>query len=139
MRASWPDATVSLCDWTKSPASDGNTAPPCIPLRAPRAIRADAELAGTAQTVEMTQFLPEAAACPGTNRLISPADLPGRRPRPLMKKPRLILTADDFGLWPEINDAVVAGYESGVISSASLRVSATGSHSAAVAARIRPG
>ena len=56
-----------------------------------------------------------------------------------MKKPRLILTADDFGLWPEINDAVVAGYESGVISSASLRVSATGSHSAAVAARIRPG
>ena len=56
-----------------------------------------------------------------------------------MKKPRLILTADDFGLWPEINDAVIAGYESGVISSASLRVSATASHSAAVAARIRPG
>ena len=55
-----------------------------------------------------------------------------------MKKPRLILTADDFGLWPEINDAVVAGYESGVVSSASLRVSATASHSAAVAARIRP-
>jgi predicted glycoside hydrolase/deacetylase ChbG (UPF0249 family) len=56
-----------------------------------------------------------------------------------MKKPRLILTADDFGLWPEINDAVIAGYESGVISSTSLRVSATGSNSAAVAARIRPG
>lgn len=56
-----------------------------------------------------------------------------------MKKPRLILTADDFGLWPEVNDAVIAGYESGVISSASLRVSATASHSAAVAARIRPG
>ncbi len=56
-----------------------------------------------------------------------------------MKKPRLIITADDFGLWPEINDAVVAGYESGVVTSASLRVSATGSHSAAVAARIRPG
>jgi chitin disaccharide deacetylase len=58
---------------------------------------------------------------------------------PAMKKPRLILTADDFGLWPEINDAVVAGYENGVISSASLRVSATASHSAAVVARIRPG
>jgi len=56
-----------------------------------------------------------------------------------MKKPRLIVTADDFGLWPEINDAVIAGYESGVVSSASLRVSATASHSAAVAARIRPG
>ncbi|MFN2425194.1 MAG: carbohydrate deacetylase [Candidatus Binatia bacterium] len=56
-----------------------------------------------------------------------------------MKKSRLIITADDFGLWPEVNDAVVAGYESGVVSSASLRVSATGSNSAAVAARIRPG
>lgn len=56
-----------------------------------------------------------------------------------MKKPRLIITADDFGLWPEVNDAVIAGYESGVITSASLRVSATGSNSAAVAARLRPG
>jgi len=56
-----------------------------------------------------------------------------------MNKPRLILTADDFGLWPEINDAVIAGYENGVVSSTSLRVSATASHSAAVAARIRPG
>jgi predicted glycoside hydrolase/deacetylase ChbG (UPF0249 family) len=56
-----------------------------------------------------------------------------------MKKSRLILTADDFGLWPEVNDAVIAGYESGVVSSTSLRVSATASHSAAVAARIRPG
>jgi predicted glycoside hydrolase/deacetylase ChbG (UPF0249 family) len=56
-----------------------------------------------------------------------------------MKKRRIIVTADDFGLWPEINDAVVAGYECGIISSASLRVSATASHSAAVAARLRPG
>jgi len=56
-----------------------------------------------------------------------------------MKKSRLIITADDFGLWPEVNDAVIAGYESGVVSSASLRVSATASNSAAVAARIRPG
>lgn len=56
-----------------------------------------------------------------------------------MKKTRLILTADDFGLWPEVNDAVIAGYESGIVSSASLRVSATASNSAAVAARIRPG
>jgi chitin disaccharide deacetylase len=38
-----------------------------------------------------------------------------------------------------VNDAVIAGYENGVVSSASLRVSATGSNSAAVAARIRPG
>jgi len=56
-----------------------------------------------------------------------------------MRKSRLILTADDFGLLPEINDAVIAGYECGILTSASLRVSATGSHSAAVAARIRPG
>ncbi|HEY2772968.1 MAG TPA: ChbG/HpnK family deacetylase [Candidatus Binatia bacterium] len=56
-----------------------------------------------------------------------------------MKKPRLILTADDFGLWPEVNDAVIAGYDSGIVSSASMRVSATASNSAAVAARLRPG
>jgi predicted glycoside hydrolase/deacetylase ChbG (UPF0249 family) len=56
-----------------------------------------------------------------------------------MKKSRLILTADDFGLWPEVNDAVIAGYDSGIVSSASLRVSATASNSAAVAARLRPG
>lgn len=57
----------------------------------------------------------------------------------MKKKTRLILTADDFGLWPEGNDAVIAGYESGIITSASLRVSATASHSAAVAAMQRPG
>jgi predicted glycoside hydrolase/deacetylase ChbG (UPF0249 family) len=57
----------------------------------------------------------------------------------MAKNSRLIITADDFGLWPEVNDAVIAGYESGIVSSASLRVSATGSNSAAVAARIRPG
>ncbi len=57
----------------------------------------------------------------------------------MKKKSRLILTADDFGIWPEVNDAVIAGYENGVVSSASLRVSATASNSAAVAARIRPG
>ena len=41
----------------------------------------------------------------------------------MAKNSRLIITADDFGLWPEVNDAVIAGYESGIVSSASLRVS----------------
>lgn len=56
-----------------------------------------------------------------------------------MKKPRLIVTADDFGLLPEVNDAILAGYECGVVTSASLRVSATASRSAAAAAHLRPG
>ncbi len=57
----------------------------------------------------------------------------------MTNKARLILTADDFGLAPEVNDAILAGYESGVVSSTTLRVTATASRSAAVAARIRPG
>jgi len=51
----------------------------------------------------------------------------------------VIITADDLGLWPEVNAAVLAGYDNGVISSASLRVSAPASHSAMVAAAGRPG
>lgn len=51
----------------------------------------------------------------------------------------MILTADDFGLLPETTDSVIAGYENGVITSASLRVTATASHEAMVAASMRPG
>jgi hopanoid biosynthesis associated protein HpnK len=55
-------------------------------------------------------------------------------------KPRyVIITADDLGLWPEINDAVMAGYDAGIISSASLRVTGREAHSASVSACMRPG
>ena len=56
-----------------------------------------------------------------------------------VKKRAVIITADDLGLWPEVNDAVMAGYDSGVISSASLRVTAAASHAAMVSASMRPG
>lgn len=56
-----------------------------------------------------------------------------------MKTRAVIITADDLGLWPEINDAVMAGYDSGVISSASLRVTAPASHAAMVSLATRPG
>lgn len=55
-----------------------------------------------------------------------------------MKTRAVIITADDLGLWPEINDAVMAGYDSGIISSASLRVSAPASHAAMVSLATRP-
>ena len=51
----------------------------------------------------------------------------------------IIITADDLGRWPEVNDAVMAGYDAGVVSSASLRVSCPSSHSAVVSAAQRPG
>jgi hopanoid biosynthesis associated protein HpnK len=51
----------------------------------------------------------------------------------------VIITADDLGLWPEINDAVMAGYDAGIITSASLRVTGREAHSAAVSASMRPG
>ncbi len=57
----------------------------------------------------------------------------------MKKRRRVIITADDFGLLPETTDSVIAGYESGVITSASLRVNATASHEAIVAASMRPG
>jgi predicted glycoside hydrolase/deacetylase ChbG (UPF0249 family) len=56
-----------------------------------------------------------------------------------MKKRKVIITADDFGLVPEINDAVLAGYDNGVITSAAMRVNSTASGSAAVSAALRPG
>jgi hopanoid biosynthesis associated protein HpnK len=55
-------------------------------------------------------------------------------------KPKcVIITADDLGLWPEINDAVMAGYDAGIITSASLRVTGREAHSATVSASMRPG
>ncbi len=56
-----------------------------------------------------------------------------------MEDKSLIITADDFGRWPEVNDAVLAGYDGGILSSASLRVTATASRSAMVSAGMRPG
>ena len=57
----------------------------------------------------------------------------------MSKRRAVIITADDFGLLPEINDAVIAGYDTGILSSASLRVTSSASHSAAIAASMRPG
>ncbi|MFP6626023.1 MAG: ChbG/HpnK family deacetylase [Deltaproteobacteria bacterium] len=51
----------------------------------------------------------------------------------------VIITADDLGLWPEVNDAVMAGYDAGVLTSASLRVSASAAQSAIISAAMRPG
>jgi predicted glycoside hydrolase/deacetylase ChbG (UPF0249 family) len=56
-----------------------------------------------------------------------------------LKSRAVIITADDLGLWPEVNDAVMAGYDAGVITSAGLRVSEQASHSAMVSAGMRPG
>ena len=56
-----------------------------------------------------------------------------------MKNKSVIITADDLGLWPEINDAVMAGYDAGIITSAGLRVNGTASYSAMVSATMRPG
>jgi predicted glycoside hydrolase/deacetylase ChbG (UPF0249 family) len=55
------------------------------------------------------------------------------------KSKAVIITADDLGLWPEINDAVMAGYDSGVVSSASLCVTAPASHAATLSLAMRPG
>ncbi len=51
----------------------------------------------------------------------------------------LIITADDLGLTPEINDAVMAGYDAGVITSAGVRVGARAADAAIVSATMRPG
>lgn len=56
-----------------------------------------------------------------------------------MKKRAVIITADDLGLWPEINDAVMAGYDSGILSSASLCVTAAASNAAMISLATRPG
>jgi predicted glycoside hydrolase/deacetylase ChbG (UPF0249 family) len=55
------------------------------------------------------------------------------------RKKRVIITADDLGRWPEVNDAVMAGYDAGIVTSAGMRVSAPASHSAMVSAAMRPG
>lgn len=57
----------------------------------------------------------------------------------MSSKRRILITADDLGRWPEVNDAVMGGYDAGVITGAGLRVSAPASHSAMVSAAMRPG
>ncbi len=56
-----------------------------------------------------------------------------------MKKRAVIITADDFGQLPEVNDAVLAGYDAGLITNAGIRVNATASSSAMQSAAMRPG
>ena len=54
-----------------------------------------------------------------------------------MKPKAVIITADDLGLWPEVNDAVMAGYDAGIITTAGLRVGAPAAHAAMVSAGMR--
>lgn len=56
----------------------------------------------------------------------------------MSSKTSVIITADDLGRWPEVNDAAMAGYDAGIITGAGLRVSAPASHSAMVSAGMRP-
>jgi hopanoid biosynthesis associated protein HpnK len=51
----------------------------------------------------------------------------------------LVVTADDFGLSPEVNEAVRIAHESGVLSGASLMVAAPAAREAVALARSRPG
>jgi predicted glycoside hydrolase/deacetylase ChbG (UPF0249 family) len=51
----------------------------------------------------------------------------------------IIITADDLGMYPEVNDAVMDGYDSGIISSTGLRVNGPASRSAMVSASMRSG
>lgn len=52
---------------------------------------------------------------------------------------RVIVTADDFGLSPEVNEAVGLAHEDGVLTCASLMVGAPAAGEAAALARSRPG
>ena len=52
---------------------------------------------------------------------------------------RVIVTADDFGLSHEVNEAVMRGHEFGVLSCASLMVGAPAAREAVALARSRPG
>ncbi len=52
---------------------------------------------------------------------------------------QVVVTADDFGLSPEVNEAVMRGHEFGILSCASLMVAAPQAHAAAALARARPG
>jgi len=56
-----------------------------------------------------------------------------------VKRRCVIITADDLGLLPEVNDAVMAGYDAGIVTGAGLRVTGRESHSAMVSANMRPG
>jgi hopanoid biosynthesis associated protein HpnK len=51
---------------------------------------------------------------------------------------RLIVTADDFGAAPEVNDAVIAAHRDGILTSASLMVSAPAAADAAARAHLLP-
>lgn len=52
---------------------------------------------------------------------------------------QVVITADDFGLSPEVNEAVMRGHEFGVLTCASLMVAAPAAREAASLARARPG
>lgn len=52
---------------------------------------------------------------------------------------QVIVTADDFGLSPEVNEAVRLAHEGGVLTCASLMVGAPAAKEAAAVARARPG
>ena len=52
---------------------------------------------------------------------------------------QIVITADDFGLSPEVNEAVMRGHEFGVLTCASLMVAAPAAREAASLARARPG
>lgn len=54
-------------------------------------------------------------------------------------RPRLIVTADDFGLHDAVNDAVERGYRDGVLRAASLMVAAPAVADAVARARQNPG
>src|SRR5579871_109698 len=54
-------------------------------------------------------------------------------------RPRLIVTADDFGLHEAVNEAVERGYREGVLRAASLMVTAPAVADAVARARNSPG
>ncbi|WP_430390015.1 hopanoid biosynthesis-associated protein HpnK [Dyella sp. 20L07] len=61
------------------------------------------------------------------------------RPAPATTRPRLIVTADDFGLHEAVNEAVERGYREGVLRAASLMVTAPAAAEAIARARNLPG
>ena len=60
-------------------------------------------------------------------------------PTPATARPRLIVTADDFGLHEAVNEAVERGYRDGVLRAASLMVAAPATADAVARARRLPG
>src|ERR1700712_2182338 len=63
-------------------------------------------------------------------------DRPAYGPEPSVK--RLVVTADDFGLSPEVNEAVEQAHRDGILTAASLMVSAPAAADAVVRARRLP-